>query len=337
MSGASTWLHGQRKSELSDLAEKVGLTDYTSLKKADLETALDEHMRANADRLSKDNSLAQFYKRIGASTTPARNKEVALVDKESKTPAPKQRRQTKAKEEIEADGAEGASTSALATRTPKPKIPFPASVPLPPSPAVVAQQIERQGQRVRSRLNEAYASAGIDSTIGEVRERVSTSAFVETTALAIELFGLGRAVLPFKFLTTLPASATLGTGEIPIKVPDVFVLLTAGFWGTIFAWLLTSVALPLTASYFFNPTLKASGKMGKKTTHSSAQYDLLTFNVAKALITFLVYGRGVDFFGYPGDLTKARVQLAVPGGYQGILIASGVGALVSLYEAVLKK
>ena len=68
---------------------------FDDLKKADLETALDAHLRANQGSLSKETSLAPYYKRIESSSP---TQETAVVPAAK---APKQRRQTKAKDEIE--------------------------------------------------------------------------------------------------------------------------------------------------------------------------------------------------------------------------------------------
>ena len=67
------------------------------MKKADLEAALDNYMRANKDTLSKNSALASFYKRIDG---PARKETtVSSSVTEVKTPAIK-KRVSKAKDEI---------------------------------------------------------------------------------------------------------------------------------------------------------------------------------------------------------------------------------------------
>jgi hypothetical protein len=209
-------------------------------------------------------------------------------------------------------------------------------VPLPPSPAVVANEIERQSQRVKSRLNEAYAHSGVSSTIDDVRDRMSTTAFVETVTFFMEAIGVAWSIMPFKSFMTVTAPSFLGSGEVPIKVPDAFVLLTAGFWATLTLWLLTSAALPLTAAYFINPSLKAR-RIASRSTKDTSQYDLATFNVAKALIAYVVYGIGLQMLGYPSSSASASVVSSLAGGLGGIFISSGIGAFVALYEAVLRK
>lgn len=112
----------------------------------------------------------------------------------------------------------------------------------------------------------------------------------------------------------------LGTGDIPIKIPDLFAALTLGFWGPVALWVLTSIALPLLAAWFVNLT------------EGAKIYDPLSFNVAKALLAWIVYVKG----GISGQ-SREVVQRGVPGGAQGLLVAAGIGALASLYEAVLRK
>ncbi len=65
--------------------------------------------------------------------------------------------------------------------------------------------------------------------------------------------------------------------------------------------------------------------------------DPLTFNATKALVTWLVYSQGTRLWGLFGDGTVQRVNSALPGGHRGVMIGAGLGALASLYEAVLKK
>ena len=70
---------------------------YEQLKKADLETALDEYMRANKDTLSKNSTLAPFYKRVDGPVRKESSGSPNIPD--VKTPAIK-KRVSKAKDEI---------------------------------------------------------------------------------------------------------------------------------------------------------------------------------------------------------------------------------------------
>ena len=66
-------------------------------------------------------------------------------------------------------------------------------------------------------------------------------------------------------------------------------------------------------------------------------FDPLVFNVAKAIISYLVYANQFTFWDLFSLLSVERVVLAIPGGLAGLLTGSAVGTLGSLYEAVLRK
>ena len=71
------------------------------MKKTELEIALDEHMRANQSRLSKDSSLAAFYRRITAPSSPVKRETSVAVVVDDVTRKPRARRITRARDEIE--------------------------------------------------------------------------------------------------------------------------------------------------------------------------------------------------------------------------------------------
>ena len=232
-----------------------------------------------------------------------------------------------------------AGANALVTRTPRTSISFASSVPLPPSPAVVANQIDRQTAKVRSTISAIWADSGIVEVSDGIRDSLSTTVSIESLAIIVELFGLQKDVLPLKYLGLVPASQALRTPEISLKVPDLFALLSSEFWITFSLWLATSVLLPLMFSYFFNLTLKA--KHGNvrhaKNVQPAAQYDPLTYNISKALISWLVYSQGVRLGGWIDAESVVKLETAIPGGHQGVLIGTGIGILTSIYEAVLHK
>lgn len=62
----------------------------------------------------------------------------------------------------------------------------------------------------------------------------------------------------------------------------------------------------------------------------------MTFNVVKALLVYVVFGQDVTF-GMIDLENVARINSAIYGGYQGALTGTGIGTLVTLYEAVIKK
>jgi len=326
MSGAATWLHGQRKTELVELAEKVGLRDYENLKKSELEMALDEHMRANQTKLVKDNALQPYFKRIN-NPSPVK-REVSLT--ETKTPRAV-RRTTK-------EPAETAEPTTAAVRSPRTSLSFAAALPLPPSPAVIVDQLDRQSARVRSSVSKVYKQSGLTEFLENARETISSSATIESLVVLIEALSIRSEILPSRNFGTIPASKSLGTKEYQVGVPDLFLTFTAGFWSMFTIWSLMSFVLPALSAYLFNLTVKAknSSKV-TRSSHAAATFDPLTFNITKALLTWLVYSEGYKLAGYPSIHTVGRIQDSLPGGHQGVLIGTGIGILTSIYEAVLKK
>ena len=217
-------------------------------------------------------------------------------------------------------------------------IAFASNLRLPPSPTVVADAIDRQAENLRSSVNEVWDRAGITEYAESTRDYLSTVASIEFLALMVEAFGLRSEILPMRYAFTIPAIRALHTSDLPVKIPDLFLLLTSAFWSPFSLWLLTSLLLPLAFAYFFNLTLKAKDSHGTRTRNVQvSQFDPLTFNVIKALVTWLVYSQGVNFAGLVSYYSILTVNGAVPGGYQGIMIGAGIGALTSIYEAVLRK
>ena len=133
-----------------------------------------------------------------------------------------------------------------------------------------------------------------------------------------------------------PKIVGIGTPSIPIPVPDLFRLLTGEFWSTTFLWSSTSLLLPLLFAYFYNLGLHEVKRHGARVTVARYSADPLTFNVVKALLTFLAYGQGVTL-GLFSNKVAYRVDHAMFGGYQGVLIGAYVGILAAIYDAAQRK
>lgn len=212
-----------------------------------------------------------------------------------------------------------ASSTALTTRTPSRALALARSVPLPPSPAVLANQIDARTTTMRHSLLKYYTTSPIPGALNDVRALLSTVTSIQLLTILIEAWGLRAEVLPLRYLTTLPAIPALGIGEIAIKIPDLFALLTWQFWGPVGVWYFTSIALPLLGSWFIN--LRGDGG-----------HDAVSFNAVKALVAWIVFVKG----GLGGE-SKATVERGVPGGPAGMLVGAGVGLLAGVYDAVLKR
>ena len=158
------------------------------------------------------------------------------------------------------------------------------------------------------------------SLLYSLRSSLSSVTSVELLTLLIEAYGLRSQVMPLRYLTTLPPIPALGiSGETPLKIPDLFALLTVAFWGPVGLWLLTSLFLPLTGAWFFN--------FG-----SPRGYDPLSFHIVKALTAWIVYAKK----GYGGE-SRIVVEEGIPGGIPGLLVSAGVGALVSFWDVLGKR
>lgn len=233
------------------------------------------------------------------------------------------------------------SVASVASRTPRQSISLAQPIPLPPSPAVVADIIDTSTAELRSKVGGLWENAGIVERAEGLRESLSSVVSIEALVLAIEAWGLRSQVLPLRYAFTIPAIAGLRSSGWPVYLPDLFLLLTSSFWSPVTLWASTSFLVPLAFAYFFNLTLRnKSGHPGIHSHQSSQpiyQFDPLTFNVIKALFTYLVYWQNVKFGGFVGQESVDTVRTAVPGGATGILIGSAVGALTSIYEAILRK
>jgi len=216
--------------------------------------------------------------------------------------------------------SEPPSAISAITRTPRSALTLARNLPLPPSPAQLADKIETQTISLTTTLSGYVSSSPLPSFLNTARYTLSSAIAIELLTLFIEAWGLRSQVLPMRYLTTFPAMPALGTGELAVKIPDLFALLTLGFWGPVGLWLATSVGTPLIGAWMFNLT------------HGQRDYDPVSFNVVKGLVAWIVYAKG----GVSGA-SKGVVEKGVPGGAVGMMIGAGVGVLVSIYEALLRK
>ena len=194
---------------------------------------------------------------------------------------------------------------------------------------------------MQAQFSNALEKLQIAEYTDAVRDWASSPLAIAMLSLGFEAYTLRQKLMPFKPFThvTLPRSGTVQ----PIFVPDLFVLLEATFWSPVAVWLLTSVFIPLTISYFINIPLKTQPTHNygtrRATAHASTdmQYDPFVYFVAKAFIGSLIYSRQFKLFGAFNEVWIDDVNESVYGGYTNVLTTSGIGAALSLYEAVLRK
>ncbi|KAL4753472.1 hypothetical protein BDW72DRAFT_168502 [Aspergillus terricola var. indicus] len=217
---------------------------------------------------------------------------------------------------------------------------------LPPSPAVVTEAIERQTTEWRKSIGDAWESSGVQEGSDALRKALSSVKAVEVIVTLLEAFSVINQVVPWGYAATIPAIDAIHTPAIPVKVPDVFILVDGLFWAPVSLWLLTSVLLPLTAAYFFNISLQVarSNNTGIQTRRRSSlshctltTFDPLSFNIAKAIISYLVYAHGFNFWNLFSGYALQTVNASIPFQYAGVLTGSAIGVVGTLYEAILSR
>jgi hypothetical protein len=234
---------------------------------------------------------------------------------------------------------EPSSISTALAHTPSRALSLASRIPLPATPADVANAVDRSTIALRSHVASVYKESGITEATHATRETLSTVNSVLFVISAFELYFLRPEVLADRYAFTIPAINFLGTSDYPVFVPDMFLLLTASFWSPAFLWALTSTILPSIAGYFINMTAGAPHNRVTRRNASvpDAVVDPLTFSIVKALLSFVVYGQGVTFGGWINEVSIARINSAIYGGYKGILAGAAISGIFSIYDAVLKK
>ncbi|KAI1177180.1 hypothetical protein F4777DRAFT_217984 [Nemania sp. FL0916] len=340
MSGANSWLQRQRKTDLVELAEHTGLKDFDSYKKVELELALDEYLAENATTFQSDPRLANYYaSRARTIGSPIKKDVDSLPEK----PKVSRRRVTKAAGELtapaESSEEEPSSTSTAIARTPARTLSLASRIPLPATPADVAEAVDRSTVALRTHVASVYKDSGITEATHATRETLSSVNAVLFAVTAFELYFLRPEILADRYAFTIPAISFLGTSDYPVFIPDMFLLLTASFWSPALLWTFTSSVFPSIVGYFVNIAGAANhSPIKRRGAHpSETVVDPLTFSVVKALISFVVYGQGVTFGGWISEVSIARINSSVYGGYKGILAGAAISGIYSFYDAVVKK
>ena len=242
----------------------------------------------------------------------------------------------------EEDAAESASqavvpkSTAVTARTPgRPR----RRSELPPSPADVADDIEYAATRMYASVNDLYTVSGISERLDQLRDLCSSVTGVQMTFLILEGLALQQQLLPWKTAMMIPSFHLLGM-EIPdilLPLPDLFALVTSDFWYPATLWATTSIFIPLLFAYFFNLTTRDVKRHGAHVTVMRYRADPLTFNVVKALMTWIVYQSQYTLFGLFDPDVALSINHAMFGGHRQMLVGSCIGMLAALYEAAQRK
>lgn len=201
---------------------------------------------------------------------------------------------------------------------------------------MVADAIDRRTAVIRRKVSQAYEDSGIMETAQVARESLSSVVSVEALIMLFEAYCLRRELLADRYAFTIPVSKIYGKTDYPVHIPDLFLLLTSSFWGPATLWAFTSFIIPLVTSYFFNLTSKP--RTGRShTTHFNYSFDPLTFNIVKALLTYVIYQQDNTFGGLIDHEYVTRINSALYGGPSSVLVGCFIGILVTIYEAIIKK
>ncbi|KAF1823476.1 uncharacterized protein K489DRAFT_379465 [Dissoconium aciculare CBS 342.82] len=226
------------------------------------------------------------------------------------------------------------TSPSAATRTPAAR--RRSELPGPPSPSVVADVVEQEARRLQAGVDEFYRGTGVAEGIAYLRETCSSVVAVQTTFLLLEAYALQRHLMPWNYAFDLPGVAALGVGPTAVFLPDLFVILTGYYWSATLTWAATSLLVPGVLGYFYNLTLREARRGGGAGGVARYTTDPLSFNIAKALATWLVYVQGLGF-GAISPAVAERVDGAIYGGSTAVLIGSGIGILAALYDAAQRK
>ncbi|KGO75771.1 hypothetical protein PITC_033550 [Penicillium italicum] len=355
------YLKSLKKPELAELADQTDLPHYDDYNKNDLVVVLDRHLRENRSIFSGLKSLSEYYSRLAS--PPRRGSPVKreTARTPARTPARRSAKKEVKEEEIIEDVEEAVPSPAVVSPTPaatrttvrqssrqtprqtprQPAVlanivdPEPS---LPASPAAITEAIDAQTLKLRESIEVAWTASGLVDRAHSLRSMLSSVKAIEILVLLFESGSLARELVPMRFLTTTPPLPAAHIPAIPIRVPDLFVLLEVAFWAPLSLWFLTCLFLPLVSAYFINLSWKASS--GARRTRSApnlAQFDPLTFNIVKALLVHVVFGNDFNFFGIYSRFAIGKVIDSIPGGGVGLLTGSAVGGVSALYEAILHR
>ncbi|KAI5199789.1 hypothetical protein E4T39_06055 [Aureobasidium subglaciale] len=367
-----SWLNLHRKAELAELAGQVGIADVTDLRKDQIVALLEEQLSNNASRYALLPGFEGYYARRGSPTkretgsTPAAEAEVTRSVR---------KRATRIKGESDVSlshvyfssepiSSPSASTlrrapRAVLVQTPArveapiievprleeprfaessfedPTLLSPPRMALPPSPAVVTDVIEEQTARISEGMNQLWSATHIMDGLYEARLDLSSVTGVHFTILVLEAIALHRATVPWNFAFDVPS--LFGFPSFAVFLPDLFVFLTHHYWAPSLLWATMNFWAPLATGWLFNLSLKLKKKDGFEDYRPVYRIDPLTFSIAKALMTWMVYAQGNRLYGAFADETVKTVESAMPYGYSGSMVASYVGIATSIWDGIQNK
>lgn len=199
--------------------------------------------------------------------------------------------------------------------------------------------VERQTTRLRSQVAHVYEQSRVREGVDQTRATLSSAYAVQLVFLVLEAYQMftNPGVMPWKSIFRFPTGGT----EASIPFPDLFQLLKKEFWGPVALWAATSHILPTIAAYFFNIAHSAASSGRKAPPKAQQVVDPLVYHLVKAIVVIAVYYQNFELFGWTNLQTiqtvKDSQKLGTDGGATTMIASSLIGAILSIYEAILKK
>jgi hypothetical protein len=203
------------------------------------------------------------------------------------------------------------------------------SAAMPSSPAI-SRSYSNLSRGVSKQYTALVKKSSIKKHRDSVRSFLSSVDTIYAILTVLEFWGLRRAIFP---LMAEETTTVKGYGPYVYWRPNFSVLFSSLFWGPTALWILTSIALPLSAAYFFNLTF-ASPRSSTRRSKPLREFDPLTFAIVKALTTWFVYSPEASFTfgGLFSTSTASVVNQSVYGGYFGMYVGAAIGILASVYD-----
>lgn len=210
------------------------------------------------------------------------------------------------------------------------------------SPRAVADYLERNTRKISGYVADGFERTHLSEYSDLARSYLSSPLAVNGLAVLYEAYFLFFSLVEWRHAFGLPIPY-FGKA-VAINSPDLFALITPEFWGPFSLWVLTTIIAPTLVGYFFNYPLRTATTHSHSTRRATAQQDAapnvdpVVFNIAKALVSYLVYATSGPFGVGPYSKTTIQtVDAGIPFGYSGLITTSLIAGTIALYEAVLKK
>jgi hypothetical protein len=190
--------------------------------------------------------------------------------------------------------------------------------------------VKRKFPALKQKALQAFENLQVKERAEVARERVSNITAVHIGAAALEWAFLVKKIVPWTYAFSTPALPAVAVQSHDVKVPDLSILGTSLFWGAVWTWVFVSLLVPAAGGYFFNLTQTSGLK-----TRGIHKVDPVAFNLIKAVVTYVVFTYGFRFGGLLGVEAMSAVFVGV--GKDVLFASAGVGGVVGLYDALLRK